>query len=166
MKSRRKVLLKISHVVRQGFFRSTKLNVHISGAFLCSNFPFKMLSSYIFVFCFFFNKISDCMFTRCSHPCQMQRTCFLGIRAFCWRCDATKKPKQMRARGPNWMFFTPSPKPQRMLQQTWIYFKYQFKVPEFPEKTLKKTKNSCTSDSTQILHFYWLPCATGTLASD
>lgn len=39
MKSRRKVLFKISHVVRQGFLRSTKLNVHISGAFLCSNFP-------------------------------------------------------------------------------------------------------------------------------
>lgn len=83
MKSRRKVLFKISHVVRQGFFRGTKLNVHISGAFLCSNFPFKMLSTYSFVFCFFFNKIRDCMFTRCSHPCQMQRTCFLGIRAFC-----------------------------------------------------------------------------------
>lgn len=125
--------------------------------------PLRCFPAILLFFVFFFNKIRDCMFTRCSHPCQMQRTCFLGTRAFCWRCDATKKPKQMRARGPNRMFFTPSPKPQRMLQQTWIYFKYQFKVPAFPEKNIK---NCCTSDSTQMLRFYWLPCATGTLASD
>lgn len=52
--------------------------------------PLRCFPANLLFFVFFFNKIRDCMFTRCSHPCQMQRTCFL---AHALSAEDVKRPK-------------------------------------------------------------------------